>query len=233
MHVCWGNYPGPHHHDVPLRDIIETVLTAAPKYLSIEACTQGSHSGHPPVRGLTQRLTPCAGAHTAPRGRLLRGQSPLGKCSTLLTAASALCACVCVRAECAVQACNPGHGHEWEVFQHVELPADKVLMPGVLDTTTSHIEHPRLVAQRLMNYVRLVGAERVMACTDCGFSTAAGAVNVPTEIVYAKLESMVKGAALADEMAAAEAKANSSPQLSGGGNILLASPSLKKRKVDV
>merc|ERR1712151_1267455 len=139
-HVCWGNYPGPHHHDVPLADIIDVVLTAKPKYLSVEAC-------------------------------------------------------------------NPGHAHEWEVFQSVAWPQDKVIMPGVLDTTTSHIEHPRLVAQRLMNYVRLVGgAQNVMACTDCGFSTAAGAMNVPTEIVYAKLQSMVKGARIAEEMAKEEAK---------------------------
>jgi len=134
MHVCWGNYPGPHHHDVALADIISTVLEAKPKYLSIEAC-------------------------------------------------------------------NPGHGHEWEVFETAQLPEGKVLMPGVLDTTTSHIEHPRLIAQRLMNYIRLVGPEAVVACTDCGFSTAAGAMNVPTEIVYAKLQSMVKGAKLAGEMA--------------------------------
>mmetsp|Transcript_4554 Transcript_4554/g.11453 ORF Transcript_4554/g.11453 Transcript_4554/m.11453 type:complete len:396 (-) Transcript_4554:214-1401(-) len=134
MHVCWGNYPGPHHHDVPLADVIDIVLEAKPKYLSIEAC-------------------------------------------------------------------NPGHGHEWEVFEHTKLPEGKVIMPGVLDTTTSHIEHPRLIAQRLMNYVRLVGAESVVACTDCGFSTAAGAMNVPTEIVYAKLQSMVKGARIASEMA--------------------------------
>jgi len=148
MHVCWGNYPGPHHHDVPLKDIIEVVLEAKPKYLSIEAC-------------------------------------------------------------------NPGHGHEWEVFKHVALPEDKVLMPGVLDTTTSHIEHPRLIAQRLMNYVRLVGPERVIACTDCGFSTAAGAMNVPTDIVYAKLASMVKGAAVADVMAAAEATARALTEAAG------------------
>ena len=133
MHVCWGNYPGPHHHDVPLADIVHLVLTAKPKYLSIEAC-------------------------------------------------------------------NPGHGHEWEVFQTVKLPVGKVLMPGVLDTTTSHIEHPRLVAQRLMNYIRLVGKDSVMASTDCGFSTAAGAMNIPTEIVYAKLQAMVKGARVAEEM---------------------------------
>lgn len=137
MHVCWGNYPGPHHHDVPLADIIDVVLVAKPKYLSVEAC-------------------------------------------------------------------NPGHGHEWEVFQSVKLPVGKVIMPGVLDTTTSHIEHPRLIAQRLMNYVRLVGLGNVVACTDCGFSTAAGAVNVPTEIVYAKMQSMVKGARLAEAMAKEE-----------------------------
>lgn len=134
MHVCWGNYPGPHHHDVPLSEIIDIVLESKPKYLSVEAC-------------------------------------------------------------------NPGHGHEWEVFQRVRLPKGKVIMPGVLDTTTCHIEHPRLVAQRLMNYVSLLGPENVVACTDCGFSTAAGATNVPTEIVYAKLDSMVKGAAVAEEMA--------------------------------
>lgn len=128
---------GPHHHDVPLSDIIDIVLESKPNYLSIEAC-------------------------------------------------------------------NPGHGHEWDVFQTATLPPGKVIMPGVLDTTTSHIEHPKLVAQRLMNYVRLVGTDNVVACTDCGFSTAAGAMNVPTEIVYAKLASMVKGAALADEMAKAE-----------------------------
>lgn len=133
MHVCWGNYPGPHHHDVPLADIIHLVLAAKPKYLSIEAC-------------------------------------------------------------------NPGHGHEWEVFQDVSLPPGKVLMPGVLDTTTSHIEHPRLVAHRLLNYIRLVGVNSVMASTDCGFSTAAGATNVPTEIVFAKLQAMVKGARVAEEM---------------------------------
>lgn len=135
-HVCWGNYPGPHHHDVPFADIVDIVFTSKPKYVSIEAC-------------------------------------------------------------------NPGHGHEWEVFEKYDMPEDKVIMPGVLDTTTSHIEHPRLVAQRLMNYVRLVGAHRVMACTDCGFSTAAGAMNVPTEIVYAKLKSMVQGAQIASEMAMA------------------------------
>jgi len=139
IHVCWGNYPGPHHHDVPLIDIIDIVLTAKPKYLSIEAC-------------------------------------------------------------------NPGHGHEWDVFMTKELPEGKVIMPGVLDTTTAHIEHPKLVAQRLMNYIRLVGAANVIACTDCGFSTAAGAINVPADIVYAKLQSMVAGAKLAEQMVEEEMK---------------------------
>ena len=77
-------------------------------------------------------------------------------------------------------------------------------MPGVLDTTTSHIEHPRLVAQRLINHIRLVGMDNVMASTDCGFSTAAGAMNIPTEIVYAKMQSMVKGARIAEQMVAEE-----------------------------
>merc|ERR1719174_3642616 len=96
-----------------------------------------------------------------------------------------------------LEACNPGHAHEWEVFENVKVPMDKVLLPGVLDTTTAHIEHPRLVAQRLLNYVRFVGVERVMACTDCGFSTAAGAVNVPEELVWKKMRSMVEGAKIA------------------------------------
>jgi len=137
MHLCWGNYPGPHHHDVPLKDVIDIVLQAKPKYVSIEAC-------------------------------------------------------------------NPGHGHEWVVFEDTKVPEGKVLMPGVIDTTTSHIEHPALVAQRLLNYVRLVGAENVIACTDCGFSTAAGAMNVPTDIVYAKLQSMVNGAKVAARIASKE-----------------------------
>merc|ERR1712117_136373 len=106
-----------------------------------------------------------------------------------------------------IEACNPGHAHEWEVFKTVQWPQEKVILPGVIDTTTSHIEHPRVVAQRLMNYARLVGGpDKVMACTDCGFSTSAGAMNVPTEIVYAKLQSMVKGAKLASDMWEEEAE---------------------------
>jgi len=130
VHVCWGNYPGPHDADVPLAEIAPTLMSVKPRFISLEAC-------------------------------------------------------------------NPGHAHEWEVFKTVKLPEDKVLLPGVLDTTTAHIEHPRLVAQRLLNYVNLVGMECVMACTDCGFSTAAGAVNVPEELVWKKMRSMVEGAKIA------------------------------------
>jgi len=130
VHVCWGNYPGPHDADVPLAEMAHTILSVKPKFISLEAC-------------------------------------------------------------------NPGHAHEWEVFQTVKLPENKVLLPGVLDTTTAHIEHPRLIAQRLLNYIRLVGVERVMACTDCGFSTAAGAVNVVEELVWKKMRSMVEGAKIA------------------------------------
>lgn len=147
MHVCWGNYPGPHHHDVPLAEIAEIVVGAVPKFISIEAC-------------------------------------------------------------------NPGHAHEHEVWKTVKIPADKVLMPGVLDTTTSHIEHPRLVAQRLQAYAMAVGGmDRIMACTDCGFSTAAGALNLTRGIVWGKMASMVKGAAsLADSKHKRVAKHSEMPE---------------------
>lgn len=128
MHVCWGNYPGPHNHDVPLADIAEIIVSAAPKFISIEAC-------------------------------------------------------------------NPGHAHEHVDWRSVKVPEEKVFLPGVLDTTTSHIEHPRLVAQRLEQYAdALGGVDRVMACTDCGFSTAAGALNLTEDIVWHKMTSMVRGA---------------------------------------
>jgi len=128
MHVCWGNYPGPHHHDVALKDIADIIVGGTPKYISIEAC-------------------------------------------------------------------NPGHAHEHEIWGNIKVPKDKVFMPGVLDTTTSHIEHPRLVAQRLESYAKTFGTDRIMSCTDCGFSTAAGALNLTEDIVWQKMQSMVKGAA--------------------------------------
>jgi len=132
MHVCWGNYPGPHHHDVALADVADIIVTASPKFISIEAC-------------------------------------------------------------------NPGHAHEHEVWKNVKVPSDKIFMPGVLDTTTAHVENPRLVAQRLQAYAQRFGMDRIMACSDCGFSTAAGALNLSESIVWAKMASMVQGAAsLAD-----------------------------------
>ncbi len=133
MHVCWGNYEGPHHKDVPLATILPTVLKAKPQGLLFETA-------------------------------------------------------------------NPRHGHEWETIHDMrrQIPADKVLIPGVLDTTTNFIEHPRLVAQRLQRFVDIVGAERVMAGSDCGFGTFAGFGAVDAEIVYAKLAAMAEGARLVD-----------------------------------
>lgn len=130
LHLCWGNYEGPHHHDVPLKEIIRDVLEARPAGLSFEGA-------------------------------------------------------------------NPRHEHEWNVFEDVRLPESKVMIPGVLDSTTNYIEHPELVAQRLIRYARLVGRERVIAGSDCGFGTFAGTPNVHADIVYAKLASMAEGARMA------------------------------------
>jgi 5-methyltetrahydropteroyltriglutamate--homocysteine methyltransferase len=130
MHLCWGNYEGPHHHDVALRDIIDIVFEARPAAISFEAA-------------------------------------------------------------------NPRHEHEWTVFEDIELPDGKVLIPGVLDSTTNYIEHPELVAQRLVRYGKLVGPENVMAGTDCGFATFASFLTVEPEITWAKLHAMAEGAALA------------------------------------
>src|SRR5438876_728001 len=127
VHLCWGNYEGPHHHDVPLADIIDVVFTARPSGISFEAS-------------------------------------------------------------------NPRHAHEWKVFEHVKLPDGKVLIPGVLDSTTNFIEHPDLVAERVGRYARLVGRENVVAGTDCGFGTWVGQAAVVPDIVWAKLASLAEGA---------------------------------------
>ena len=130
MHVCWGNYEGPHHKDVPLATILPTVLKAKPQGLLFETA-------------------------------------------------------------------NPRHGHEWATIRDMraQIPQDKVLIPGVLDTTTNFIEHPELVAQRLQRFVDVVGVERVIAGSDCGFGTFAGFGAVDADIVYAKLAAMADGAA--------------------------------------
>ena len=131
LHLCWGNYEGPHHRDVPLRDVLPVVLKARPHAISLEGA-------------------------------------------------------------------NPRHEHEWAVFRDVKLPDDKVLIPGVLDSTTNFIEHPELVAQRIVRYAEVVGRERVIAGSDCGFGTFARAnPQVEPEIVWAKLAAMAEGARLA------------------------------------
>jgi 5-methyltetrahydropteroyltriglutamate--homocysteine methyltransferase len=132
MHLCWGNYEGPHHHDVALRDIIDVAFEARPAAISFEAA-------------------------------------------------------------------NPRHEHEWTVFEDIELPEGKVLIPGVLDSTTNYIEHPELVAQRLVRYGKLVGPENVMAGSDCGFATFASFLTVDPGITWAKLHAMAEGAALASK----------------------------------
>lgn len=132
LHLCWGNYEGPHHRDAPLRDIINIVLKARPAALSFEAS-------------------------------------------------------------------NPRHEHEWKVFEEVKLPEGKVLIPGVLDSTTNFIEHPELVAQRLERFALVVGRENVIAGTDCGFATFAGYLVVDPSITWAKFQSMAEGAQIASQ----------------------------------
>ena len=131
MHVCWGNYAGPHNRDVPLADLIDLVLAARPATVSFEGA-------------------------------------------------------------------NPRHGHEWELFEQVGLPAGKTIMPGVVDSTTPYVEHPRLVAQRIERYARAVGSGRVLAATDCGLATFAAADQaLDPRIAYAKLRSLAEGADIA------------------------------------
>ena len=130
MHVCWGNYDGPHHRDVELAEIVEIILRAKPDGLVIEGA-------------------------------------------------------------------NPRHEHEWQVFERVQLPKGKVLMPGVIDSTNNYIEHPELVAQRLVRYAGVVGRENVIAGTDCGFGTLVGMRATVPSVAWAKLETMARGAELA------------------------------------
>ncbi|MEZ4632900.1 MAG: cobalamin-independent methionine synthase II family protein [Deinococcales bacterium] len=132
MHLCWGNYEGPHVHDIPLRKIFATVMRAKPQTILFEAA-------------------------------------------------------------------NPRHAHEWKVWQEfkADIPEDKVLVPGVVDTTSNFVEHPELVAERLEHFIPLVGKDRVMAGSDCGFGTFAGFGAIHPSICWAKLKAMDEGAALA------------------------------------
>jgi len=131
LHLCWGNYEGPHHRDVPLGDILDVVLKARVQAISLEGA-------------------------------------------------------------------NPRHEHEWVTFKERPLPDGMILIPGVLDSTTNFIEHPELVAQRLVRYAEVVGKENVIAGSDCGFGTFAHThPQVEPEIVWAKLQAMAEGAKLA------------------------------------
>ncbi|WIY53262.1 cobalamin-independent methionine synthase II family protein [Devosia sp. YIM 151766] len=133
MHVCWGNYEGPHICDIALRKILPELLKAKPRALLFEGA-------------------------------------------------------------------NPRHAHEWIDWKSVELPDDYLLIPGVIDSTSNFVEHPELIAQRLQNYIDIVGHQRVIAGTDCGFSTFAGFGAVDSEIVWAKLKALSEGAEIASRM---------------------------------
>ena len=131
LHICWGNYEGPHDFDLPLLKIIDLAFKARPQAISIEAA-------------------------------------------------------------------NPRHDHEWEDLKTIKVPDDKILIPGVIDSTTNFVEHPKLVAQRIGRYADIVGRERVIAGVDCGFGTAVRTDPIVADsIVWSKLKSLSEGAAIA------------------------------------
>ncbi len=132
IYVSWGNYEGPHTHDIPLERILPVILRSRPAQLVIEAAT-------------------------------------------------------------------PTHQHEWRVFERIKLPDDKVLVPGVIDVTNNYVEHPEVVAERIERFAAVVGRERVIASTDSGFAAFAGDRQVDPKVAYAKLASLVQGAALASK----------------------------------
>jgi len=132
VHICWGNYEGPHTHDIDLAKIIRIVLGARAQAISLEAA-------------------------------------------------------------------NPRHAHEWAVWKDVTLPADKILLPGMIDTCSNYVEHPELVAERIVRFAEVVGRERVIASTDCGFGTAAGHGKLDPGVVFLKLAALAEGAALASK----------------------------------
>ena len=100
------------------------------------------------------------------------------------------------------EAANPRHAHDWATWRDAKIPDDKVLVPGVLDSTTNYIEHPELVAQRILTYADIVGPDRVMGGTDCGFGTWAGFGAIDPDICWAKMQSLSEGARIASERAA-------------------------------
>lgn len=132
MHVCWGNYEGPHDHDIPLEKVIGIVLKAKPAAIQFEAS-------------------------------------------------------------------NPRHAHEWVVWKNARIPDDKVLIPGLLTSTSNYVEHPELVAQRICQFAEIVGRARVIAGTDCGFGTFAGIGKMDAQISFKKLQALVDGARIASK----------------------------------
>ena len=132
MHMCWGNYEGPHHHDIPMRRLLPVVARAKPQALLFEAA-------------------------------------------------------------------NPRHAHEWAVFEEVKVPEDKVWIPGVITSTTNYVDHPELIAERLVRFANILGRERVIAGSDCGFSTFAGFGPVDPDVVWLKFAAMAEGARLASK----------------------------------
>ena len=132
MHICWGNYEGPHHCDIGLDKILDIIVKAKPSAISVEAA-------------------------------------------------------------------NPRHAHEWAVLREVGLPDDKILIPGLIDSTSNYIEHPELVAQRIERFASAIGRERVIAGVDCGFGTFAGMGKVDPKICHLKLKALAEGAAIASE----------------------------------
>ena len=132
IHICWGNYEGPHVCDIPMAKMFDTLMSAKARFVLFETS-------------------------------------------------------------------NPRHGHEWTTFRDRknDIPEDKILVPGVVDTTTNFVEHPELVAQRLDRFIGIVGADRVIAGSDCGFGTFAGFGSVDPDIAFAKLRALSDGAALA------------------------------------
>jgi 5-methyltetrahydropteroyltriglutamate--homocysteine methyltransferase len=131
LHICWGNYEGPHVCDIPMSKMFDTLMSAKPRYVLFETS-------------------------------------------------------------------NPRHGHEWTTFRdrQADIPDDKILVPGVIDSTTNFVEHPELVAQRIERFTNIVGLDRVIAGSDCGFGTFAGYGAVDPDIAYAKLAALSQGAAL-------------------------------------
>jgi 5-methyltetrahydropteroyltriglutamate--homocysteine methyltransferase len=130
MHICWGNYEGPHDHDIPLDRVLDIILKARPATILFEAA-------------------------------------------------------------------NPRHEHEWKVWAEARIPDTKILAPGMIDTCSNYVEHPELIAQRIERFAGIVGVDRVVASTDCGFGTFAGYGKIDPAVTWKKLKCLREGADIA------------------------------------